>query len=154
MITSLLVVAILAGVGAGYLVGAGGQRPTSSASTSTTTMTLTCALAPKGSTLYIKTTLNDGKTPATNITIDATPVETCNGVDTTIALIYHPAVNASGVATLDASDITYYSVTVHYGGQSYPFTAYVQNPLTCASLSVPSGVGRVSACYPAEVFVP
>jgi hypothetical protein len=115
----------------------------------TTTMATACVLAPEGSSLYIKITLDDGKTPVTNATIDAVPVETCSGVNTTIAIFYHhhPMVNASGVATLDAGGSTYYSITVHYGSQNYPIEASVLNsPATCASLSVPSGAVSVSAC--------
>ncbi len=118
----------------------------------TTTIAPACVLAQQGSSLYVKITLDDGKTPVTNATVDATPVETCNGVNTTIAIIYHPVVNASGVATLDASGSTFYSVTVHYGSQSYPFSAYVVHPersvrnSTCANIKLPSGSLSVTAC--------
>ena len=133
--------------GTGYLLDVTSKRTITSGSSSTTTITLTCTLAPKGSALYIRITLDGGRTPVANATIDATPVETCNGVNTTIAIIWHPAINASGLATLDASDLTYYSITVHYGSQSYPFTANVQNSLTtCASLSVPSGSLSIISC--------
>jgi len=113
----------------------------------TTTMATACSLAPEGSSLYIKIALDDGKTPVTNASIDAVPVETCSGVNTTIGIFYHPMLNASGVATLDAGGSTYYSITVHYGSKSYPLAASVLNsPATCASLSVPSGAVRISSC--------
>lgn len=82
VIAALLVAVIVASAGAGHFVGRTGQQPANSAS-STTTMTLTCTLSPKGSTLYFRVTLDDNKTSVTNATINATPVETCNGVDTT-----------------------------------------------------------------------
>ena len=104
-------------------------------------------LAPKGSSLYVKITLDGGGLPVTNATIGATSVETCNGVDTAIAIIWQPVVNASGIATLNAGGYTYYSVTVHYRSQDYPFKGFVENSLaTCASLSVPSGSLSVSSC--------
>jgi hypothetical protein len=113
----------------------------------TTTLATGCMPAPEGSQLYIKITLDDGKTPVTNATIDAVPVETCGGVNTTIAIFYHPMVNASGVATLDAGGSTYYSITVHYGSRSYPLAVSVlSSPATCASLSVPSGAETISVC--------
>lgn len=145
--TAALVVAIVISAGAGYLIGVATQQSVTSGLISPSTVTLTCALAPKGSALYIRITLDGAGTPVTNATVDATPVETCNGVNTTIAIIWHPPVNASGIATLNASGETFYSVTVNYGSQSYPFTAYIQSfPATCASLSVPSGSLTVSSC--------
>jgi hypothetical protein len=108
---------------------------------------LTCDVAPKGSTLYIKITLDDGKTPVTNATVEAIPVETCSGVDTSLAIVYHPVVNSTGVATEDSSYLTYYAVTIHYDGRSYPFVVHVQNSReTCARLRVPFGNTSVTSC--------
>ncbi len=82
--------------------------------------------------------------PVSNATIYATPVETCGGVGTTIAIMYHTLINASGSA--------FYSVTVHYGSQSYPFSAYVVRSeqgirnSTCASIELPSGSLTVTPC--------
>jgi len=117
-----------------------------------TMMAPVCMLAQQGSSLYVKITLDDGKTPVTNATIDATPVEICSGVNTTIPILAHPVVNASGVATIDASGSTFYSVTVHYGSRSYPFSAYVVHPersvrnSTCANIELPSGSLSVTTC--------
>jgi len=107
----------------------------------------TCDTAPQGAVLYVKITQGEAKTPVTNATVDAFPVETCGGVNTTIAILMQPTVNATGVATLDASFDTFYSITVHYGGQSYSYTAYVQHSLdTCADISVPSGSSNIAPC--------
>ena len=138
----MLVVAIVAGGAVVYYVGfnnfPGSTQPSQSES---------CDTAPQGSKLFIKTTMNDGTTPVTNVTIDATPVETCNGVNTTITIVSHPTTNASGIAVLDASYDTFYDLTVHYNNQSYPFTASVTNSMaTCASLSIPSGNLNVASC--------
>ena len=106
-----------------------------------------CDTAPKGSVLYVKITHGEAKTPVTNATIDAVPVETCGGANTTIAILAQPKVNATGVATLDASFDTFYSLTVHYGGQSYSYIAYVQHSLdTCADISVLSDSSSIAPC--------
>jgi len=109
MVAVALVVVILTSTTVGYFVWVSSQPA--------------CPLAPKGSTLYIRITHDGARTPVTNVTIDATPVETCNGVNTTIAILMQPPVNSSGIATLDASFDIFLSVTVHYGSQSYPFNA-------------------------------
>jgi hypothetical protein len=146
-VIALLVIAIVASAGAGYLVGVSNQRPSTSGSSSTATTTPTCDIALRGSVLYVKVSLDGARTPVTSATVDAVPVETCNGVNTTIPIIMQPTVNATGVATLDASYDTFYSVVVHYGTRSYPFMAFVQNSLaTCASLSVPSGNLSITSC--------
>jgi hypothetical protein len=134
VIAVLLVVAILAGAGMGYFIRTETTQPA-------------CDIAPQGSVLYVRITLDGDRTPVTNATVEAVPVETCNGVNTTIAILMQPPVNATGAATLDGSYDTFLSVTVHYGNQSYPFDAYVNRSLmTCANLSVPSGSLSISSC--------
>jgi hypothetical protein len=134
VIATILVVVIVASAGLGYSIGV-------------TTKQLPCDTAPSGSVLYVRITQSVTRIPVTNATIDAIPVETCHGIDTTIAILEHPTVNATGVARLDASFDTYYSVTVHYGGQVYPLRAYVQHSLTtCADINVPSGSLSVAPC--------
>jgi hypothetical protein len=134
VVASLLVVAVIASAGIGYLVGISTRQPT-------------CESAPQGSVLYVKITHGEAKTPVTNATVNAVPVETCGGVNTTIAILMQPTVNAAGVATLDASSDTFYGITVLYGGQSYSYTAYVQHSLdTCADISVPSGSSSIAPC--------
>jgi len=114
---------------------------------STQRTSTTCDTAPQGSVLYVKITHGEAKTPVTNATVDAFPVETCGGVNTTIAILMQPTVNATGVATLDASFDTFYSLTVHYGGQSYSYIAYVQHSLdTCADISVLSDSSSIAPC--------
>lgn len=138
ILTILVIIVVLVAAGVGSLVWVSNRSK--------------CDLAPKGSVLYIRlTSYYGGNTPVTNATIDATPVETCSGVNTTIAIIYQPTVNASGIATLDASDVSFYSVTVHYGTQSayYVFVANVQNsPATCANVRIAPAAGSntVSPC--------
>ena len=102
-----------------------------------------CSLAPKGSVLYIRLTSNYGVNPAVN-GIDATPIETCNGVNTTVALIYQPPINASGVTTLDASGVTSYIVSIYVGNyqlnrqtENYQINVNVLNSLsTCANVEI------------------
>jgi hypothetical protein len=110
-------------------------------------MTPTCDIAPKGSVLYVKITPDSTRTSGRIATVDAAPVLTCNGVNTTITILIQPTVNATGVATLDGSYATFLSVTVHYGSQSFTFDAYVQHSLTtCANLRLPSGSLSITSC--------
>jgi hypothetical protein len=162
VIASLLVVALLAGAGAGYFIGVSSQRPIQSSSSSTTATTSTtmpsdvCVTAPAGSFLYIRGTLDDRKTPVTNASIDAELWEACIRSDGThedvniAILIQGMKPNASGVAKLDAAYLSYFKVTVHYAGHDYYFEADVHNATptrpTCANLGVPSGSLSVSSC--------
>lgn len=126
----MVVVAIVAGGAAGYVIWVTSQP--------------TCSVAPKGSVLYIRLASADGNTPVTDATIDATPVEACDGVNTTIAILWQPPINASGVAMLNASGVTFYSVTIYSGSyrlnssvMNYQFTADVRNSLTtCADVII------------------
>lgn len=123
------------------------QALTKQAAESSTSTNLICTIAPKGSTLTINVTRDGGNSPATNVTISATPVEVCNGVKTTIAVIYHPVLNAHGIAVLNSNFLTYYEIVVGYNGQNYPIQAAVSDyPSTCAKLSVPSGKVLVGPC--------
>ncbi len=157
VIASLLVVGILAGVGAGYFVGVSSQLPIHSSSSSTTETTYTtmlsvvCVTAPAGSFLYVRVTLDDRKTPVTNASIDAELWETCTPADILIPILTQGMKpNASGVAKLDAAYLSYFKITVHYAGHDYYFVADVHNSTptqpTCAILRVPSGSLSVSSC--------
>ncbi|MDA4127174.1 MAG: hypothetical protein OK452_08255 [Thaumarchaeota archaeon] len=73
-LAAVLAVVIVASAGVGYLIGVATTKPA-------------CDIAPQGSVLYVKVTLDRAKTPATNATVEAVPVETCNGVNTTIAIL-------------------------------------------------------------------
>jgi hypothetical protein len=144
IITSMLIVAVVASAGAGYLVGVSNHTQSSNQS----------CVAPDGSILYIMIIQDSTKASVTNATVDAFPVQTCNRNDittgsgvTTIPILFHAPTNASGAVTIDASYSTYFSVTAHYRSQGYPFIAYVANrSATCATLSVPSGTLSVSTC--------
>jgi hypothetical protein len=137
-IAALLVVAILVAAWAGFLIVVFVVVPPHSPS---------CNTAPGGSVLYVKIIHDETRTPVTNATVDAVPVETCNGANTTIAILTQFTGNATGVVTLDASFDTFYNITVHYGIQSYSFTADVQHSLfTCSVLSVPSGNLSITSC--------
>ena len=116
-------------------------------SSSTTTVTPQCALSPLGSTLYIRVVSQSGNVVPADVTMDASPVETCDGRTATIEVLYHPTLNASGVASFDASYATFISLTVHYQDKNYTFRADVHNSTTtCANLDVPSGVSTVAPC--------
>ena len=134
VIASLLVVVIAATAGLGNLIEETANKPP-------------CDIAPQGSDLYVRATKTLTAAPVANAAVDAVPVETCRGIDTTIGILMKGTTNATGVARLDASFDTNLTLTVHYVGHDYPFRAYVQDaPATCADLNLPSGSLRVSPC--------
>jgi len=146
-IAAVLIVAVLfAGVATGFFSSTFLTARTDTHITTQSSGQVSCETAPQGSILYVKIAHDVTKTPVTNATVDATPVETCNGIDTTIAILMEPAVNSTGVATIDAGYYTSFSITVHYGTQVYPFAADVQSLITCATISIPSGSLGISAC--------
>ena len=74
IIASLLVLAVVASAGVGFLLGATTKQPL-------------CDIAPQGSILYVRITQGVAGVPATNATVEAFAVETCNAVDTTIDIL-------------------------------------------------------------------
>jgi hypothetical protein len=113
---------------------------------SSVTTTLTCDPPSPGAGFYLRISSDNGNAPVTDARVDATPVRVCNRVETTTAIILQPPLNASGVASLNASFVTYYSITVHYSGQTYSLKAYMHSSqTTVVNLSVPSG--KVDVTY-------
>jgi hypothetical protein len=124
-------------IGAFYL----GTSNTATIVTTTSEMrSLSCDPSSPGTGFYLRISSDSGGVPVTNATVDATPVRVCNGVATTTAIVWQPAVNSSGVASLNASFVTYYSLVVHYSNQTYKLKADLHSfQTTVVNLSVPSG---------------
>jgi hypothetical protein len=98
-----------------------------------------------GSGFYLKVSSDGWGVPVTDTKVDASPVRVCKGVETTTAVLWQPPLNSSGVASLNASFVTYYSLVIHYSNQTYMLKAYVHSlQTTVVELSVPSGKVNVT----------
>jgi len=169
LVAVLLIVVLLASGALGYTL-AGGHTtlPVVSISTTTAIVTVTimrntffnqtfttsvnsfsnkCTPDPYGKAVFIELVYDNGTRIAGNSTnnglsVDESPVQVCNGMTVTIAIIFNVQLNQTGIASLNPAEdyASFYIVHVHYAGKVYDITAPTEsNKTTLVIVSIPSG---------------
>jgi hypothetical protein len=163
-IAALLVVAILAGAGAGYFVGTTGQRAFTSVSTATYTTTkftastqstesqttsTSCIQTGIHGSLFVRVVTDNTSRPVSGDNVTVTILNYCDS-EHRIPLGY---TNSSGYASSSAdwTGVLLVNVTNIFSKTSYTFLAQTSGAVSLATLSLPSGliVIRPIACYEA-----
>jgi len=152
VIASLLVVALVAGAGVGFLVGDASERTTTSVSTTTLTATPTqttadCIQTGIHGSLYVRVVLDNTSRPVVGDNVTVTILDYCNAEEQ----VPLGSTNSTGYTSsfVDWTGDLLVKVTNVFSGASYIFLAQTSGAVSLATLSLPSGltVIRPIACY-------
>jgi hypothetical protein len=142
-IAALLVVAILASAGAGYLVGVNvSENQTSKGATTTASNSTSCEVAAEGQVLLQVLNSTSGK-PILNAPIQAqvTPFY-CNSSPPTTITLNTTLTNSTGYATFGA-DLGEYHFTLNTYGNYFVYASTLPEQTTCVTLSIPSNMAVI-----------
>jgi len=126
-IASLLVVGILAGAGAGYVIGVTSVagRPTVTATVTSSSSTLgtneTCSL-PLGDSGGIGLQLTNRSVPIANATISVEVIGSCNGSAPVVLTRYDVATDSTGWAYMCADENGICNIAINLAGHQYPLS--------------------------------
>ena len=143
VVAALLVVAVLAGAGVGYLVGMNesgnqtskGATTTSNTSTSTSTE---CTVNAEGQVLLLVLNSTSGKSiPDAPVQAQVTPFY-CNSTPPSAISLNTTMTNSTGYAEFGA-DLGVYHLTLNTYGNYFVFVSTLPEQTTCVTLSIPSG---------------
>ena len=139
VIATLLVVAILAGAGAGYLVSANvSGNKTSNSTTITTSISTECTVNAEGEVLLLVLNSTSGKSiPDAPVQAQVTPFY-CNSTPPTTISLNTTMTNGTGYAEFGA-DLGIYHLTLTTYGNYFAYASTLPEQTTCVTLSIPSG---------------
>jgi hypothetical protein len=152
VIASLLVAALAAGAGVGFLVGYASERTTTSVSTTTLTETPTqtttdCIQTGIHGSLYVRVVMDNTSRPVVGDNVTVTILDYCHSEE----LVPLGYTNSTGYTSspVDWTGDLLVKVTNVISGASYMFLAQTSGAVSLATLSLPSGltVIRPIACY-------
>ena len=93
-----------------------------------------------GKGFYVRLVAEKTGEPIQNVTVGGSPGLTCNGIETTTAIIWQAPTNSSGVASLNSAGSSWYVLTIQYSGNAYHFRVEMhQNQTTYVTVRLPSG---------------
>jgi hypothetical protein len=152
-IIALLIVLIIASVGAGYYVGNSSVRTTTSVSTTTIittpaqTSSASCLQTGIHGSLYVRVILDNTSRPVVGDNVTVTILNYCNS-EYRIPLGY---TNSTGYTSspADWTGNLLVNVTNVFSGATYMFLTQTSGAVSLATLSLPSGVTVITpiACY-------
>ena len=160
VIASLLVVAILAGAGAGYFAGSSNRQTTTTTVVSASTLTSTsvetistdpCVIMGQPAGMFLKIASDNGGAPiagAQVIAIHKQADDYCNGVlfRGNFTMISFTTNGTTSWYSLDSTNDGSYSVVVAYSGHLYNLSAQMHPvSVTCAALFITSGRTNVTS---------
>ena len=139
VVAALLVVAILAGAGAGYLVSVNvSGNKTSNSTTTTTSISTECTVNAEGGVLLLVLNSTSGKSiPDAPVQAQVTPFY-CNSTPPTTISLNTTMTNGTGHAEFGA-DLGIYHLTLTTYGNYFVYASTLPEQTTCVTLSIPSG---------------
>jgi len=139
VIAALLVVAIIAGAGAGYLVGVDvSENQASKGTTTTTSLSTECTVNAEGQVLLLVLNSTSGKAiPNTPVQAQVTPFY-CNSTPPSTISLNTTMTNSTGYAEFGA-DLGIYHLTLSTYGNYFVYASSLPEQTTCVTVSIPSG---------------
>jgi len=139
VIAALLVVAIIAGAGVGYLVGVNvSGNHTSNGTTTTTSLSTECTVAAEGQVLLLVLNSTNGKAiPDAPVQAQVTPFY-CNSTPPSTISLNTTMTNSTGYVEF-GPDLGIYHLTLNTYGNYFVYASTLPEQTTCVTLSIPSG---------------